>query len=72
MFKPGDLVRCDHTVHGNETVGKVYVVAECDPRETWFFVEKDDNGIKNCYSKENFSLVQEKRVRNRFKDSNIA
>ena len=67
MFKPGDKVRCVTSDYGNETVGKVYIVAEEKVKgvtwQGWFNVEADDDGNFQGYPERNFELVKENTMK---------
>ncbi len=58
-FQPGDQVVCLKSIHGNETVGKIYTVSRERRNDNRFYVEHDDNGFMNCYEIVNFQLLHQ-------------
>lgn len=59
-FNPGDTVRCLYSRHGNETAGRLYIVANPTPGLSigWFDIQRDDNGRPNIYWIVDFELVR--------------
>lgn len=58
-LKIGDRVRCVVAHHGNETVGKIYEVAEDYTDGEWFRVVADDNGRPNAYYVRDFKIEED-------------
>ena len=58
-WQPGDIVRCREAEHGNETVGKEYVVYRVVPGNLRFglWIKRDDNGNPNEYDARKWDWV---------------